>query len=289
MKTLLFCLASIAAASDEAYVDAGPLALPETAGPIAAVAAGLKDRIYVFNRGEVPILVFNSEGGFIKGWGRGLFVTPQGRRVDMLGNLWTADSGNHVVRKFAPDGSLIRTYGEVGVPGDGAGHFRDPKDIAVGWLGRVYVADAGNSRVVRLLRDGAFSAEFGRGRLGTASSVAIDARERIYIADGGNSRVFVFTPEGKRVGEWPGLGSPFGLLVIGEQLLVSDAGASRILQLDMKGSVQNEWRAGLNARWSADLPAASPASGPRSMTVDKQGKLYLVDAEGKSVRGYVKR
>ena len=281
MKTLFFCLASVASPSDTAYVDAGPLDLPETAGPIAAVAAGLKDRIYVFNRGEVPILVFNSEGRYIKGWGRGLFVTPQGMRVDLLGNLWTADSGNHVVRKFGPDGSLIRTYGEVGVPGDGEGHFRDPRDIAVGWLGRVYVADAGNSRVVRLLRDGAFSAEFGRGQLGTASSVAIDARERIYVADGGRYRVHVFTPEGKRVGEWPGLGNPFGLLVVGEQLLVSDARANRILQLDMRAAVQNNGH--------GEIKIAPGASGPRSMTADRQGRLYLVDAEGKSVRKYLKR
>ncbi|MSV30461.1 MAG: hypothetical protein EXQ52_17215 [Bryobacterales bacterium] len=281
MKILFLCLASVASASDTPYVDAGPLDLPETAGPIAAVAAGLKDRIYVFNRGEVPILVFNSEGRYIKGWGRGLFVTPQGMRVDLLGNIWTADSGNHVVRKFAPDGSLIRTYGEVGVPGDGEGHFRDPRDMAVGGLGRVYVADAGNSRVVRLLRDGAFSAEFGRGQLGTASSVAIDARERIYVADGGHYRVHVFTPEGKRVGEWPGLGNPFGLLVVGEHLLVSDAGANRILQLDMRAAVKNDVH--------GEIRIAPGASGPRSMTADKQGRLYLVDGEGKSVRKYLKR
>ena len=36
---------------------------------VAAVAVDSKDRVYVFNRGEHPMIVFDREGNFIKSWG----------------------------------------------------------------------------------------------------------------------------------------------------------------------------------------------------------------------------
>src|SRR6476619_7305961 len=39
---------------------------------VAAVAVDSKDRVYVFNRGEHPMIVFDREGNFIRSWGEGL-------------------------------------------------------------------------------------------------------------------------------------------------------------------------------------------------------------------------
>ena len=38
---------------------------------VAAVAVDSKDRVYVFNRGEHPMIVFDREGNFIRSWGEG--------------------------------------------------------------------------------------------------------------------------------------------------------------------------------------------------------------------------
>src|SRR6478609_2855115 len=39
----------------------------------ASVAVDSKDRIYVFNRGDHPMVVFDREGNFLRSWGEGLF------------------------------------------------------------------------------------------------------------------------------------------------------------------------------------------------------------------------
>ena len=45
---------------------------------VGAVAVDSKDRIYVFNRGEHPMVVLNRDGSFIKSWGEGLFRRAHG-------------------------------------------------------------------------------------------------------------------------------------------------------------------------------------------------------------------
>src|ERR1700735_605311 len=40
---------------------------------IGGVGVDSKDNVYVFNRGEHPMIVFNRDGDFIKSWGEGMF------------------------------------------------------------------------------------------------------------------------------------------------------------------------------------------------------------------------
>ena len=47
-------------------------------GDVAAVAVDRQDRVYVFNRGEHPMIVFDREGNFLRSWGEGLFA-PRAR------------------------------------------------------------------------------------------------------------------------------------------------------------------------------------------------------------------
>ena len=45
---------------------------------VAAVAVDSKDRVYVFNRGAHPMIVFDRDGNFVKSWGEGLFHRAHG-------------------------------------------------------------------------------------------------------------------------------------------------------------------------------------------------------------------
>ena len=40
---------------------------------VAAVATGARDRVFVFNRGDHPVLVFDPDGTLLNSWGEGLF------------------------------------------------------------------------------------------------------------------------------------------------------------------------------------------------------------------------
>ncbi len=47
----------------------------------AAVAVDANDNVYVFNRGEHPICVFDREGNFLRSWGEDLVSRPHGIKV----------------------------------------------------------------------------------------------------------------------------------------------------------------------------------------------------------------
>ena len=54
--------------------------VPDEAGMIEAigVAVDSHDLVYVFARADIPVLAFEADGTFVRGWGKGLFVRPHG-------------------------------------------------------------------------------------------------------------------------------------------------------------------------------------------------------------------
>ena len=42
---------------------------------VAGVACDSRDHVYVFNRGEYPVIIFDKEGKFLNAWGEGVFKT----------------------------------------------------------------------------------------------------------------------------------------------------------------------------------------------------------------------
>ncbi len=45
---------------------------------VVDVAVDAQDRVYVFTRGEHPLIIFEQDGSFVDSWGEGLFVRPHG-------------------------------------------------------------------------------------------------------------------------------------------------------------------------------------------------------------------
>jgi len=78
---------------------------------VASVAVDSKDRIYVFNRGAHPMIVFDRAGNFIKSWGEGLFHRAHGLHIDADDNVYCTDDGDHTVRKCSGDGKVLLTIG----------------------------------------------------------------------------------------------------------------------------------------------------------------------------------
>src|SRR3972149_5533281 len=81
----------------------------------AAVACDSKDRVYVFNRGEHPMMVFDRDGNFLRSWGEGTFPRATGplpgpvnglphNGPDAGGWVYVADRENHRVQVFDGNG-----------------------------------------------------------------------------------------------------------------------------------------------------------------------------------------
>ncbi len=58
---------------------------------VTGVATDSQDRIYVFNRGEHPVLVFESGGGFLHRWGENLFRRPHRIYIDSHDSIYCTD------------------------------------------------------------------------------------------------------------------------------------------------------------------------------------------------------
>lgn len=88
------------------------------------------------------------------------FSSPKGLALDGAGNLFIADSGNHVIRKLVLATQTVSTFSGSGSPGafDGAAttaQYKQPSGIALGPVGFLLVADTGNHIIRKLsINDG---------------------------------------------------------------------------------------------------------------------------------------
>jgi sugar lactone lactonase YvrE len=82
------------------------------------------------------------------------FTTPWGVATDAAGNVYVADTGNHMVRKISPAGIVSTIGGAAGVASHAEGNratarFSSPVGIAVDAAGAVFVAVRGNHLIAR--------------------------------------------------------------------------------------------------------------------------------------------
>ena len=105
--------------------------------------------------GVVSTLAGNKAGGFKDATGTAAqFIYPLGIAVDMTGNVYVADWGNHRIRKVSPAGAVTTLAGDGRLTfGDGQAskaHFKYPSGIALDPAGIIYVADQDNNRIRRI-------------------------------------------------------------------------------------------------------------------------------------------
>jgi len=210
-------------------------------GIVSRVATDSQDRVYVFQRKNPPVMVFDRDGNFLSAWGTGEVTDPHGLKiVDDI--VYTTDRSDSVAKSFTLDGSLLLSLGQRGVHSDtgctgspwlaerAAGPFNHPTEMIAHPNGDLYVTDGyRNARVHRFTRDGQLVTSWGApgkapGEFHLPHSIAIDQAGTLYVADRANKRIQIFTPDGTVLGQWTGMGGPNditraqdGTFVIAEQ------------------------------------------------------------------------
>ena len=186
---------------------------------VAAVAVDSKDRVYVFNRGEHPMIVFDRDGTFLRSWGEGTFQRAHGLHIDANDILYCTDDGGHFVRKCTTEGKVLL---EIGVPGKAAPYmsgipFHRCTHTALSPKGEIYVSDGyGNARVHKFSPEGKLLLSWGEpgtdpGQFNIAHNIATDPEGWVYVADRENHRVQVFDGNGKYETQWVNMHRPCGL------------------------------------------------------------------------------
>ena len=162
-----------------------------------------KNRIYLYTRGEHPVVVLDRDGNFITSWGEGVFGGTHGIAIAPDDAIYCTDVRHHVVRKFTPDGELLQTIGSPSGRFSGR-PFNRPAHLAISPVsGDLFIADGyGNANIHRFSPDGKLiyswgEAGTGEGQFVVPHNIIIDQDENIYVADRENHRVQVFTAKGK--------------------------------------------------------------------------------------------
>jgi DNA-binding beta-propeller fold protein YncE len=275
---------------------------------VAGVATDSRDHVYVFNRGEHPVMVFDRDGTFLASWGEGLFARPHGIFIGPDDAVYCTDDCDHTVRKFTPDGRLLLTLGASGKPSDTGATgmdyrtvlragppFHYPTNLALSPEGELYVSDGyGNARVHKFSPGGRHLLSWGEpgggpGQFRLPHGIAVGRQGSVYVADRENSRVQLFTPEGQYLSEWADVARPCQVFLDGAgKVYVAELGfhagawpgteapgagapGGRVSVFDRDGT--------LLARWGGGRAPCAPGDffAPHGIWVDSRGDVYVAE------------
>ncbi len=262
-------------------------------GDANAVAIDSDDRVYVFNRGANPIVIFDSQGNFLDSWGAGEFDNPHSIRIDSSDNLYLVESRpGHVLQKRTKDGELLFQIGTRNEPAERqSGHyFNAPTDVAIHPVtSEIFVSDGyGNSRIHRFSTEGEHILSWGEvgsaeGQFYVPHSLAFLDEERLIVCDRENFRLQIFSIDGEFLDQWHSfrpcnvvVSRQFGLVYVGE---LGPAPAYRDLPrlgrtiaiLDREGHEVG--------RIGSSLSGFGPDqfTCPHGMALDSRGDLYVAE------------
>ena len=225
---------------------------------VAAVATDDSDNVYVFHRGDHPMMVFDSEGNFVKSWGEGVFSRPHGVSKGPNNTLYCTDDGDHTVRQCTLDGEVLMTIGlpdQPAAPFSGEPFNRCTHTALDTKTGDIYVSDGyGNSRVHKYSPDGKLLFSWGGpgtdpGEFSIVHNIITDKGGLVYVADRENHRIQIFDDQGKFLDQWPNVHRPCGLYIDDEErIYVGELG------------------------WGANVNRNVPNIGPRVSVLNKKGE-----------------
>ena len=274
----------------------GRLPAGQTFGNVSAVATDSLDRVYVFQRKDPPVLVFDREGGYLGGWGIGAFANPHGIYI---GNdvVYLTDRDDSVCLTYTLDGKPLQILGKRGAhsdtgcerPGElvprSAGPFNYPTEMVPAPSGDLYITDGyRNARVHRFSPAGELIASWGEpgktepNQFHLPHSLIADRDGAIYVCDRENNRIQVFSADGDFQTMWTDLRRPLDISMDRDGLFcISEGGVSglspRISLMDKRGAVVARWDS-LSAHGS---------------WVDAHGDIYLALGSRERLDKYVRQ
>ncbi len=260
--------------------------------------------------------------GFTDGTGTSArFTYPSGVAVDTNGNVFVADSNNHLIRKITASGVVTTLAGATGI-GSSAGYadgtgaaarFNYPSSVGVDANGNVYVADTRNQVVRKITADGMVTTVAGTAgnsgnvdgvgaaaRFADPVDIAVDKSGTLFVSDYYNATIRKITPDGAvtTLAGYKGLVPPRNVFIRFPAEVAVD-GRGNVFIADNNGTIQRiaadggvTTLAGLTGIYGCgDGTGAAARFGIKtSITSDADGNLVVADANNRTVSlGYLNR
>ncbi|MEK7778091.1 MAG: peptidyl-alpha-hydroxyglycine alpha-amidating lyase family protein [Chloroflexota bacterium] len=274
------------------------------------VAVDKDDNVYVFNRSPHPVQIFDKQGNFLDTWGEmgRHFGVPHGITIAPNGDVLTADTRDHTVRRWTKEGKLLLTLGTpyLNAPEQSGEPFNRPTHLAVASNGDYYASDGyGNSHVHCFDPFGKLKFSWGGhgsapGQFDSPHGIFIDYEDgdKLYVADRENNRIQFFSLKGELLGQWTGLHTPSSVQKGPDGNFYVSELTHRISILDKKGVLLARWGDEVADECVDDRPVGgglptSPARNPmlrgrvvkepgpgmfgtpHGMAVDSEGSFYV--------------
>jgi DNA-binding beta-propeller fold protein YncE len=272
---------------------------------VAGAATDSRDRVYVFNRGVHPVMVFDRDGKYLASWGEGVIRRAHGIHIGPDDSVYLTDDLDHTVRKFTTDGKLLLTLGTSGKPSDtgiegldyrtirhAGPPFHRPTNVALSASGEIYATDGyGNARVHKFAPDGRLLHSWGEpgerpGQFNLPHGIAVDRNERVYVADRENSRIQIFSGRGELIAIWTDVARPMQVFIDkSDTVFVAEVGFCAGLfpwlvpppdPVGARLSIFNS-DGKLLARWGGgdDPTACGDFFAPHDVWADSRGDIYV--------------
>lgn len=195
-------------------------------------------------------------------------LLPSAAAFDAQGNLYFAETGNHVVRKVTPDGVITTVAGNgvQGFAGDNgeatAAELDSPTGLAVDSAGDIFIADSHNHRVREVY--------VASGMIATIAGTGVAG----YSGDGGAATA-------------ASLDLPTALVLdAAGDVVIADTKNHRVRRIAAAtGAITTVAGDGVEG-YSGDGGAATAASidSPNGLALDEAGNLYIADTHNGRVR-----
>lgn len=273
---------------------------------ISGLAIDQNDRIYVFNRGAKPVMVFNTDGKLVAYGGdqelNGKKLDPNWQHsgtVDWEGNVYMIERDAYRIVKLSPKmDKVLMQLGTTMEKGNDATHFDLPSGIAVLKNGNIIVTDGyGNNRVVMFDKTGKLLKQVAKGAGGPADKgkgigewdlphkLAVDAQENLYIIDREGHRVQVFDKNLSYLREInvPGWNPwDIGISRKGDDgfAYIADHALERVHKISTKDGR-------LLATWGKQGWGPGEFDWVHGIVVDSKGAVYAADTYGQRIQKFV--
>jgi sugar lactone lactonase YvrE len=261
-------------------------------GDVAGIAVDANDNVYLFNRGDHPMIVLDRHGAVVRTWGERVFTRPHGVHIGHDGYVYCTDDGDHTVRKFTVTGVALL---EIGIAGQASkamsgDPFNRCTHTALAPNGDIYVSDGyGNAHIHQYSPDGRHLRTWGGsgsepGQFNLPHNICCDENGRLYVADRENNRVQIFDGRGHFETQWTDLRRPCAMCIEPHRqgnLYIGELAPFRpieMLHLDQAPRISVIGRNGhIATRLGGRGPGLAPTElfAPHGIGVDSLGNIFL--------------